>query len=203
MLEKLALLPILIASTTNNPSTEVINQGFTIKNESSIQIMVPFNHQVDDLDEANKLAVGGTACGPTTLTMVLRHRGVETNVNEVLDKLPTAVYVKHVGFYELYKGSEYFDKASVQINQNPTAIYEALNQGNPVILNIQNYDGLYGHAVVVTGIRGYTGTSAKSLIVHDPFKGPYREFKYINNDTLQQPEGFYNPIGHKKPFYII
>lgn len=202
MLETLALIPLLIATTTNNPIPEGLDAGFTVKNEENVQIIVPFNHQLDDLNDKNTTLVGGTACGPTTLTMLLRHNGMETDLNEVIDILPSNVYVKGVGFYALDKGAELFNMKATQIGFTPTDIYNALYEGNPVIMNIQNYDGLYGHAVVVTGIRGYNGDTAEALIIHDPFDGPYKRFEYINNNMLKQPSGYYNPIGYKKPFYI-
>lgn len=202
MLETIALLPLLIATTVNNPIPEGLETGFTVKNEENVQIIVPYNHQIEDLNEKNAYLAGGTACGPTTITMLLRHNGMETNVNEVIEILPTNVYIKGVGFYALEKGANLFNMRSVEVGYTPTDIYNALYEGNPVIMNIQNYDGLYGHAIVVTGIRGYNGDTAESLVVHDPFDGPYKRFEYVNSRTLKQPSGYYNPIGHKKPFYI-
>lgn len=202
MLKTIAMLPILIASSTTNPDTEVYYSVFPHNKGDNIQLVVPFNHQVDDLNEEYTNSAGGTACGPTTLTMLFRYNELNIDVNTVIRELPTNIYVKGVGFYDLKAGAEIFNMQATEIEDTPTAIFEALSKGNPVILNIQNYDASYGHAVVVTGIRGYDGENAKALIIHDPFQGPYRRFEYITEKTLQQPEGPTNYIGHKKPFYI-
>ena len=221
MFELIAAIPLIISSAIEAPLPEGnpqvisyiqntqptvfeqhINEKILASTDETIQLAVPFVHQLDDLNEANMNTAQGTACGPTTLTIVFKYNELDIDLNNVIDSLPSEVYVKGVGFYNLQKGSTYFGMNSVEVEQSPTGIYNALKEGNPVILNIQNYDGLYGHAVVVTGIKGYDGVNAKYLVVHDPFKAPYREFEYINNNTLKQPEGFINPIGTHKPFYI-
>ena len=51
-------------------------------------------------------------------------------------------------------------------------------------------------------MRGFNGETAESLIVHDVFVGPYREFKFITNDSLRQPEGQVNYINKSLMFYI-
>jgi hypothetical protein len=200
MTGKIALIPLILASLNPAPAEEVF--GIEVKNEHTVQLNVPYTHQIHNIDPENFSSIGVTACGPTTLTMALNYVGVDIDLENVIARLPNSVYVKRVGFYRLSEGPKYFDKKSVQVEQTPTGIYEALAGGNPVILNIQNYDGAIGHAVVVTGIKGFNGQTADSLIVHDPFVGPYREFEYINNDLLRQPEGHINYIGTLQPFYV-
>jgi hypothetical protein len=51
-------------------------------------------------------------------------------------------------------------------------------------------------------MNGYDGEKADSLITHDVFVGPYREFKFITYDALRQPEGQVNYINKSMLFYI-
>lgn len=163
---------------------------------------VPFVHQIDALPEDQKANIRGTACGPAAITMALKYLGYEIDLMGVIEKLPTTVYVKGARFYNLYAGPELFGKEVHRFKNSPAAIFEALSAGNPVILNIQNYDGITGHAVVVVGMKGFDGEKADTLIIHDPFVGAYREFEYIDNWNLRQPEGYVTPIGILDPFYV-
>lgn len=171
-------------------------------NDSSVQLVVPFVHQQNDLNDQNSY-IGYTTCGPASLTMALKYAGMSVGINEVLERIPYYVYIKGDQFYNLPEGAKYFGKSYKTIDISPKEFYETLKAGNPIILNIQNYDGILGHAVVVTGIRGFDGENAESLIVHDPFVGPYQTFKFKDQKTLIQPSGIINPIGHLKPFYVV
>ena len=82
------------------------------------------------------------------------------------------------------------------------AYYDTLKKGYPIILNVQNYNGIIGHALLVTGIREFDGENAKSLIIHDPYVGPNKEFTFEGTFRLKQPKGYINYIGTLKPFYI-
>jgi hypothetical protein len=199
MLEKIVLIPLILSSFTTNAQGRDI---FIVKNNSEVLLNVPFTHQYNDLSDEDKALNGWSACGPSALTMSANFLGETYQLNEVINKLPNSVYVKGDKFYNLPLGAKYLSKEAVQIGDSPKDIYETLSLGYPIILNIQNYDGFVGHAVVVTGINEFDGKNAKSLIVHDPFVGPYREFEYVDNDTLLQPEGYYNTIGFVKPFYL-
>lgn len=201
-----SLLSFLITSTT--PSQLVgraiaENPNFIIKEEKNVILDAPFIHQVDNLPKDQRALIRGTACGPSAITMVLKHLGSDIELMDVINKLPNSVYVKGDRFYNLTKAAEIFSKKAVSFENSPENIYNVLNSGHPVILNVQNYDGITGHAVVVVGIMGYEDNSAVSLIVHDPFVGAYRKFDYINNHTLRQPEGYVLPIGIMQPFYMV
>jgi len=189
------------AATTENLDNHLDNE-FILLTENDVLLKVPFVHQLDDLKNTQYEYAGPSACGPATIAMLLKYHGKTYDLSTVVDRLPSNVYVKGSMFYDLAKGPNEFGYISQELDIDMTQIYKTLASGEPVILNIQNYDGIVGHAVVVVGIRGYNGVSAQSLTVHDPHKGPYREFKVVNNYVLQQPEGFYNPIGVINPFYI-
>lgn len=199
-----------LASTQGTSAFAEKNQNsiFIKNNESEILLDVPFVNQKEDLKNTPDEWAGGSACGPSALTMALKFNGEDTTLYEVANTLPTSVYIKGRMFYNLTKGPEYFGYESVEIDINgetlATDIYNTLKSGNPILLNVQNYDGITGHEVVVVGIKGYNAETktAKSLIVHDPFRAPYREFEFINPTTLRQPEGWYLSIGILKPFYI-
>jgi len=199
MLENLVLVPLLISSLTSQHAEA---SPFAVKTDETIQLIVPFTHQYDDLDDTDKGVVNYSACGPAVLTMAVKFLGANVSLSDVISKLPNTVYVKGDRFYKLTDGPGYLSREAVEIENSPKQIYNVLAGGFPVVLNIQNYDGIVGHAVLVVGIKGFNGETAESLIVHDPFVGPYREFKYYNASTLMQPEGYYNPIGTLKPFYV-
>jgi len=201
MMETLAILPLIISSLTSQP---VEADLVALNTQTDVQLVVPFTHQVSDLSEESKALISNTACGPASLTMAFDYLGSELTLESVIAGLPPTVYIKGDKFYDLKSGASPFGFESVDIEQSPTAIYTALSLGNPIVLNIQNYDGILGHALVVTGIRGFDSETGKatSLIVHDPFVGPYREFKYVDANTLMQPEGFVNLIGIINPFYV-
>ncbi|MFA6981987.1 MAG: C39 family peptidase [Patescibacteria group bacterium] len=200
----LSLLTFLILSTKDTPLEQITAEGsvFLAKSEENIVLKVPFVHQIDDLSEKEKPLVRTTACGPAALTMLFRFHGTNVSLEEVIAKLPTTVYVKGQRFYNLYKGAEYFSMTSTEIEKTPKSIFETLEKGEPIILNVQNYDGITGHALVVVGMIGFDGEKASSLVVHDPFVGPYRVFPYASETTLDQPEGYKNYIGILNPFYV-
>ena len=201
MVLKSAFINLIFASisaATPAPTTTAF-QSLT-----DIQLTVPFVHQNNDLNEEN-IVFGYTTCGPAALTMVLKHSGMSIGINEVLDRIPNYVYIKGDQFYDLPEGTKYFNKKYEYIDNSPKSIYKSLKNGSPLVMNIQNYDGLHGHAIVVTGIRGYdeATNTAKALVVHDPFKGAYVTFEYHDNFNLKQPEGFINPIGIMDSFFIV
>jgi hypothetical protein len=202
--EILSLLTFLIMSAKNTPLENITASGqiFFLKNDENVVLNVPFVHQVEDLSEEEKPLVRTTACGPASIAMLLQFHGKEVELEEVISKLPTSVYIKGQRFYNLYKGPEYFSFTSTKIEREPESIFNALQKGEPVILNVQNYDGITGHALVIVGMLGYDGEKAESLIVHDPFVGPYREFPYNTNEVLEQPEGYMNYFGNLEPFYV-
>lgn len=175
------------------------------KTEGTLNLEVPYVNQYHDLPKDRQAQIGWTACGPTSLTMSFLYHGVDTNLITVIDKLPSEVYVKGAQFYNLKKGAEIYDFEAVEVEKSARGIYNALKEGYPVIINVQNYMGYVGHGMVVTGIKGFneeTGT-AVSLIVHDPTAGPNQEFKFTDPTTLEQPEiGVTNYIGTINPFYI-
>ncbi|MCL5411219.1 MAG: C39 family peptidase [Patescibacteria group bacterium] len=179
-----------------------VSSAIDFADQSEVQLDVPYVNQYNDLPESAKQIIMKSACGPASLAMSFKYLGIETNLMTVINKLPTSVYVKGVQFYDLPSGTKVYDKRAVLVEPTPTGIYEALKNRHPVILNVQNYNGILGHALLVTGIRGYDGKDAKSLIIHDPYVGPNREFTFITGRTLRQPEGFTNYIGTLRPFYV-
>jgi len=205
MLQSLTIIPFLIYYLTSEPSAEALAKvdfSETEDNDTKISINVPFVHQIENLYTDEQLYVGPTACGPAALTMVLQEEGMNIELADVIEKLPQTVYIKGDRFYDLPSGADIFGKHAQDVEVSPKAFYETLISGTPIILNIQNYDGFTGHAVVVTGMVGFDGEKAEALIVHDPFRGPNREFKYLNDYTLIQPEGYINSIGIQKPFTV-
>ena len=146
----------------------------------NILLNVPFFHQYDSLSDYNKQLAQKTACGPTA----------------------AAIMLQKVGFYQMDQFAPYFNKEAVMMEYSHKNIYETLNQGKVVFLNVKNYDSGYGHAMVIVGMRGFDGQKAESLITHDVFVGPYREFKFVSYDTLRQPEGQVNYINKSLMFYI-
>jgi hypothetical protein len=208
-----ALLSVVVAlaTTTNTPASVpqqentavVANTRYIINDDKNVALNVPFIHQIENLPEDKKTLIGTTACGPASLTMAFNYLGLNISLWDVIDKLPDTVYVKGRQFYNLPSGAELFDLKTVSFKNSPKNIYEALKNGHPVILNIQNYDGITGHAVVVTGIKGFDGEKAEGLIVNDPYGGSDREFKYLSDSSLEQPEGYINYIGILDPFYVV
>ncbi|OGC68724.1 hypothetical protein A2415_02105 [candidate division WWE3 bacterium RIFOXYC1_FULL_39_7] len=205
------ILSFLIATTMTIPNTEAPQNtaGATpeirhfINTDKTVLLDVPYVNQVDNLPEDKKTEIRASACGPTAVTMALNYLGDERDLYSVIEKLPTSVYVRGQMFYNLYDAAKYFDKETVKIKRDAKTIFETLKDGHPIIMNIQNYNGFIGHAIVVVGIKNFDGIKADALIAHDPFTKGYREFKYINERTLQQPEGHYNYIGILDPFYIV
>lgn len=175
---------------------------FLLLDERNVLLNVPFVHQYDDLPDDRKAEIMKSACGPAALTMSFKYFGIETDLIQVIDKLPTSVYVRGAMFYDLPAGSKIYNFNSFTIDPNAKAFYETLKNGYPIILNVQNYNGIIGHALVITGIRDFDGENARALIIHDPYVGPNREFTFETSRTLRQPEGYINYIGTLKPFYI-
>lgn len=221
MLNTLATLPLAISMLTQNKIDiyaknsvrtkiymekvqEADNSIFVKNTNQEIVLNVPFIHQKENLKNTNLEWAGGSACGPAAITMALKFNNENYTLEDVINKLPTNVYVKGGMFYDLIAGPEQFNYKANELDINVEQMYKTLKSGNPILLNIQNYDDITGHEVVVVGIKGYNKDTktAKSLIVHDPFKAPYREFEFVNNHVLKQPEGYYNPIGIINPFYI-
>lgn len=168
----------------------------------NILLRVPFFHQINDLTEENKKYAEGTACGPTAASIMLQNEGIKVDPNDLLAILPTSIYQPKVGFYKMQDFAPYFNKEAVMMEFSHKNIYDTLNMGKPVFLNVKNYDSGYGHAMVIVGMNGFDGEKAESLITHDVWVGPYREFKFITNDTLRQPEGQTNYINKSMLFYI-
>jgi hypothetical protein len=205
MFNTLAFIPFIVAAMTTPTAlaSEVSGDAiFHVINDTDIVLDVPYVNQKDDLVGTADEWAGGSACGPASITMVLNYLGKSFDLQTVANALPTNVYVKGRMFYNLADGPKYFGFTSQDIEIDTIEIHEILSKGYPIIMNIQNYDGITGHAVVVVGIKGFNGITAEALIVHDPFRAPYRLFKYINEQTLQQPEGYITPIGILKPFYV-
>jgi hypothetical protein len=206
----LALLPSFDSSaiplTESIPLEKKVETGFAfIRNDyEHIELAVPYINQYYDLPEPRKSEIMWSACGPTALAMSFQFHGIDTDLISVIDGLPNDVYVKGVMFYNLEKGAELYDFESVTLERSAKGIHGALEKGYPVIINVQNYMGYVGHALVVTGMKGYnpeTGV-AVSLIVHDPTGGESKEFAFEGATTLRQPEGFLNYLGILDPFYI-
>lgn len=168
----------------------------------NILLKVPFFHQYNDLTEENKAYALKTACGPTAASILLQAEGVKVDPNDLLAILPTSIYQPKVGFYRMQDFAPYFNKEAVMMEFSHKNIYDVLNTGKPVFINIKNYDSGYGHAMIIVGMNGFDGQKAESLIAHDVFVGPYREFKFLSNDTLLQPEGQTNYINKSMLFYI-
>jgi uncharacterized protein YvpB len=192
---------LVIISTLFGFSAHALEQ----KDEKlNIILNVPYYNQLKDLNELSSDYAGATACGPTALAIMLKNEGMNVDVNDVLAVVPNEVYVPKVGFYRIEKGSTYFNKESVKVDFSHKNIYDALNMGKPVFLNVKNYEGSYGHAVVIVGMRGFDGEKAESLIIHDVWTGPYKEFKFNTYNTLIEPgtNGYINYINEANLFYI-
>ncbi|MBI2414541.1 C39 family peptidase [candidate division WWE3 bacterium] len=171
----------------------------------TIKLSAPYVNQKEDLKDTEYENIGGSACGPAALTMALKNKGLDIELKKVIDELPNSVYVKGAMFYDLTSGPKYFGYKAIQIEPSIQAIYETLQKNEPILLNVQNYDGITGHELLVVGIKNYSEDTktATSLIVHDPFREAYREFPIISKTHLEQPEGYKLAIGTLKPFYIV
>jgi hypothetical protein len=192
---------LVIVSTLFGLSASALEQ----KDEKlNIILNVPYYNQLKDLNELSSNYAGATACGPTALAIMLKNEGMNVDVNDVLAVVPNEVYIPKVGFYRIENGSNYFNKESVKVDFSHKNIYDALNMGKPVFLNVKNYEGSYGHAVVIVGMRGFDGEKAESLIIHDVWTGPYKEFKFKTYNTLTEPgvNGYTNYINPANLFYI-
>lgn len=175
------------------------------KEEEKLNIVlnVPYYHQIKDLNDFGAEYAGNSACGPTALSIMLKNEGINVDPNDVLAMVPNEVYISRVGFYRIEKGASYFNKETELLEFSHKNIYDSLNKGKPVFLNIFNYEGYYGHAVVIVGMRGFDGEKADSLIVHDVWTGPYKEFKFNSYNTLIEPgKGFINVINPNNLFTI-
>lgn len=168
----------------------------------NILVKTPFFHQYNDLSESNKEYAQKTACGPTAVAIMLQNEGVKVDPNDLLAILPTSIYQPRVGFYKMQDFAAYFEKEVQMVEFSHKNIYDALDRGKTLFINIKNYDSGYGHAMVIVGMKGFDGEKAESLIAHDVFVGPYREFKFLSNTTLRQPEGQTNYINTSMLFYI-
>lgn len=205
MLETLAFIPFLAGIFTGDAlAAAPIEEPapYTISNSQDIVLDVPYVNQKDNLVGTPDEWAGGSACGPAAITMALQFENENYSLYEVVNALPTNVYIKGRMFYNLSAGPKQFGYTSNEIEINTKEIHAVLKMGKPVLMNVQNYDGITGHEIVVVGMIGFNGETAKSLIVHDPFTHGYREFEYVNELTLKQPEGYILPIGIIKPFYI-
>jgi len=200
-----ALGLLLFAATTltsaNSLPAEQPN-NFQENTTENVVLNVPYVNQKTDLPENKKDEILGSACGPAALTMVFKYLGEDTTLYDVISRLPTDVYIKGKMFYNLPGGAKYFGYKATSFKNTPKNIYDQLKKQNPVIMNVQNYNGITGHAIVVVGIKGYDGQKATSLIVHDPWTEAYKEYQYINANTLKQTEGYVLPIGSLDPFII-
>lgn len=169
----------------------------------NILIKAPYFNQISDLSDRNKEYAGGTACGPTSLAIMLSHAGVKVDPNDTLKVLPLNVYIPRVGFVDIKAGASYFNKTSVDIEFSHKNIYETLDQGHPVFINLFNYDSGYKHGAVIVGMKGFNGEKADSLIIHDVWTEAYQEFKFNTVDTLIEPKnGNMNIINKNNLFYI-
>ena len=169
----------------------------------NIILNVPYYNQIKDLNDFGAQYAGNSACGPTALAIMLKNEGMNIDPNDVLAIVPNEVYVSKVGFYRIEKGPSYFNKKVEVIKFSHKNIYDALNRGKPVFLNIKNYEGYYGHAVVIVGMRGFDGEKADSLIIHDVWTEPYQEFKFNTYNTLVEPgKGYINTINESNLFII-
>ena len=193
---------LMLAVTTTNPvSTPENNTNNFLENTTeNVVLNVPFVHQVNDLPEDKKAEIGSTACGPASLSMILKYNGYHLNFYDVIEELPTTVYIKGSMFYDLKEGAKPFGFEPRSVKNSYESLYNELKNQNPVIMNIQNYDGITGHAIVVVGMKGFDGKKADALIVHDPWIGAYRTFDYIDENALRQPEGYNLYIGSMEPF---
>lgn len=169
----------------------------------NITLNVPYYHQIKDLNDYGTRVAANTACGPTALAIMLKNDNVNVDPNDVIAVVPNEVYIPKVGFYRIEKGAKYFNRDVEMIQFSHKNIYEALNKGKPVFLNIFNYEGYYGHAVVIVGMRGFDGEKAESLIVHDVWTGPYKEFKFKTDSTLSEPGRGFTNIINKSNLFII
>lgn len=228
MTSKVALLPLLFSAFTQSPAQsdiapntlspivfaqeesrekQVNIETYTNGTKSVYVSGVEFVHQIRSLPEYRLDEIRTTACGPSALTMAMNYAtNRDYKLMEVIQKLPDSVYVKGSMFYDLYSGPEYFGLEIEKLDFKYSDIFQALENGNPVILNIQNYDGITGHAVVVVGMEGFDSKngSAETLIVHDPFTFANRRFEVVDSMTLLQPGGKYlNYLGILQPFYIV
>ncbi|EKD99905.1 MAG: hypothetical protein ACD_22C00138G0004 [uncultured bacterium] len=188
--------------TTNTALAAPKPDNFIQNTTEDVVLNVPFIHQVDDLPEDKKAEIRSSACGPSALTMVFNYMGKDLSLYEVIEKLPTSVYIKGSMFYKLNDGPESFGLKAVSFKNSPKAIYDHLKNQKPIVMNVQNYDGITGHAIVVVGIKGFDGTTAKSLVVHDPWTTAYKEYEYVTPSMLKQPEGYNLPIGTIDPFIV-
>ncbi len=188
------------------PRSEFITQlgdsRFLKKTQDTVVLNVPYVNQMEDLPEDQKVVYTTTACGPAALTMGLNYLGYDLELIDVIEKLPANVYVRGRYFMKLNDGPLTFGEQAVSFKNDPAEIFKVLNDGYPVVLNVQNYDGFTGHALVAVGMKGFDGENAQSLIVHDPFVCAYREFEYVNDNILRQPEGYLLAIGTLDPFYV-
>lgn len=189
---------------TVSSKKEESDERFIKHSETDIELHVPFVHQYNDLPEDRRGEIQYTACGPTSLTIAFKYEGVETNLITVIDELPASVYTKGIGFYDLPSGAGLYNFEAVVIETSPQAFYDTLAEGHPIIINVQNYNGVIGHAMVVVGIIGFDreDNSAEALIVHDPTGGRKRIFEYDSETTLKQPGGYINIFGTGEPFYL-
>jgi len=206
MITTILTLHLILSALSSYPKGDIpVTKANTTLEEkgASILLDVPFIHQIDNLPDELKPIIKTTACGPSALAMVLNYYGNSYSLEEIISRLPESVYIKGDRYYDLMDGPKLFGYTSIKTGNSPKDIFETLSDGHPIILNIQNYDGITGHALVVTGVKEFDGEHAKSLIAHDPYRNSNREFEYINDNQLRQPEGYINYIGHNPPFYII
>jgi uncharacterized protein YvpB len=173
------------------------------KQKINITLKVPYFNQITDLNKESMDYAGLTACGPTSLAIMLKYSGQDVDVNDVLKILPLEVYLPKIGFLDLSKGAKYFNREAVPVKFDHQEIYLVLEQGYPVFINIKNYDSGYGHGMVIIGMKGYDGKKAESLIAHDVWTKEYQEFKFNTYDTLIEPgKRNINTINKSNLFYI-
>jgi len=180
-----------------------VNAQAEEKQKVNILIKAPYFNQITDLSDKNLEYAGGTACGPTSLAIMLKYSGLDVDPNDVLKMVPLEVYIPKLGFVDIKAGASYFNREAVDIEFSHKNIYKTLDQGHPVFINIFNYDSGYKHGAVIVGLKNFDGEKAESLVIHDVWTKGYQEFKFHTNDTLVEPgNGNINVINKALLFYI-
>jgi hypothetical protein len=192
----------LLSQATTLAQPEIYQSIENANEENSFLLSVPYIHQYSELSMAEKARYGWTACGPTSLTMLMQFEGVNISLSDVLSRLPSSVYRVGVGFADLKSGLKVFGFEAEELDMSVKSISEAVLAGSPVAVNIQNYVGVNGHEIVVVGVYQNSDGEVVSLIVNDPSTRENERFDVLSDRLLKSPQGFNTPLGGTKPFII-
>jgi ABC-type bacteriocin/lantibiotic exporter with double-glycine peptidase domain len=158
-----------------------------------VPIKVPLLNQNDPANGT----LGSVACGPTSLAMIASYYGIDistaqviqdTNVNSSGTNLSTLANVaKQIGLTDTTSNSGIISGLYDAFTGGSAAysgVSQAVSNGNPVIVNVDESPYSNGHAMVVTGISG------DDVYVNNPWTGQSQVYGKTQFMAMWGSEGY-------------